>query len=173
MISFNIFFVIKIITYSSAISLILCAPIALYQNSIKRLLGLFIFLMSFSVAGSTIGHIAGLSRESVAGDILPASLVFMGIGAGYIFALDIKKGLVAATTMMCFSISMLSYYKSSSLERFGVEIAEKMTEINIKEESDFRNYCLKFILSKDYIEISRIDKKRIALYCKEYVSFLK
>ena len=51
-----------------------------WQRSSREFFALFAIFLAFSVLGVSIGFLAGHSRTGVVGNVLPATLVFLGAG---------------------------------------------------------------------------------------------
>lgn len=138
----------------------------LWGGSRKGSLALFFIFLAFSGIGVSIGFLAGHSRTGVAGNVLPAALVFLGAGATYLFSYKPEQSPLSTLGVLVFSLSMLLMYFGSSVER-------SKSEFIYNDYVSTRDKCLSLILSPDFLEFAKKEKVRVRAYCKDYVTFLR
>lgn len=155
---------------SAAVAL---TPILIWQKSSSNAGVFFVLLLALSLTGAIVGFFSGLSRVGVAGDVLPAALVFLAAGATYIYTLDhIEKAFVSSMAIVAFALSLgFEYYRAASIR---ADNTVRSVTINLQQQEieAIRNQCLSFILSAEYAGLPRIEKLRTRAYCKPYVPFL-
>lgn len=160
---------LALVVTSLFVSILGALLLALVKKSLHDAFVFFLFFAALSLTGAGVGYLAGLSRVGVAGDVLPAAMVFLGAGVASIFSLDRKKGLVAAIGIGCFSAALFhSYYRSAELRSEG-ERKVYSTELTVREHFLTQEACLEFILSKDYFELEESDKLLVYQICSQFI----
>lgn len=161
------------IIISSITSTLGVLVLASIQRSMSATGTLFLFLFSMAFVGTTVGFLAGISQEPVAGDILPAALVFIGIGVGYIFSLDVSKGSMSAVATLCFSICFLFSYHDGSVQLVDFQESRRQEDQRETEVKSITESCAKYILSDKFFSSSKDDQSTAKLFCRDYLTFLR
>ncbi|MEE2635517.1 MAG: hypothetical protein VX940_14565 [Pseudomonadota bacterium] len=144
-----------------------CALVALMlQRSFQGFLKILALLFAFSVLGVSIGFLSGHSRVGVAGNVLPAALVFLGAGVTYLYSYKPEQSPIAVLGIVSFAVSMLVMY-------FGGAVERSKSDFNYSDYVAARDKCMSFVLSSDFTDLPKGEKIRVREYCKLYVAFLR
>lgn len=163
---------IGVLLFSLAISASISFLFFFLHKSNHNPFSFFLLAFSFSLLGGGIGYLSGLSREGVVGDVLPAALVFLGLGAGYLFSQNPEKSMFSSVAVGCFALTLFNFYYLAASERTESEKLENDARFLEAEIEDIRKQCATSIISKDFLELSSAERKRMIRYCKGYAPFL-
>lgn len=165
---------LRVILVGALIAVPIMIVMLAWQRSVKHAGIVFTIAFGMCLIGGSAGYLSGYSRVGVAGDVIPAALVFLGAGFAYIINLDNpRKAFLASMAVIAF-ISSFTTETIRGAERRGLyEIEASIDSLRIEEISDIRTHCLSLLLSNDFGQLPRLEKLRIRIWCKQYVPFLR
>jgi tryptophan-rich sensory protein len=104
-----------------AIALLISFTLCWVGDSAQERKGLLILLVAFAILGVGTGYLAGLSREPVAGQVLPAVLsLFAGLTV-FLVSKDHAARVLVSLSVVAFAVSLLVGSVWGSRMRFDAE----------------------------------------------------
>ncbi|MGY3439266.1 MULTISPECIES: hypothetical protein [unclassified Marinovum] len=148
--------------FSAAAAIIAALILSILDKSISHFVYFLFSALALATVGSYVGTIAGLSRDSVAGDVLPAILIFVAGGTGYIFMQDVRRGVIASVLVVAFSATTSTFY---------LEAAHARTTANraLEEMRVHREKCLNFRLSEHFYSLEIDQMRQLTIQCSKYI----